>query len=196
MSGRVQQIARGLALLVLLPAGDAWAQRPAPFETLDLLAGATVDVNQGLLFYDLWRPGKGAAAGVATPFYFGTAEAGGAVHRYGARADSVPAFDALVVYAGWGLGAEVGRLGVHGGVRAGLHRMTFDEDTFVGVRNESELALGAVARVHVDVARGWALYGEAAYMKTYTYIRLQQVWITAGIRARITTPSWLRRVLR
>lgn len=184
-----------LAALLAALAPAAGAQSPAPFAHLDVRVAVTAEAPGPTLFHEFWRPGTGAAAMVSTPFYGGAAELGVVAARYGAVAAAQPDFTGVLTYAGWGLGARLGRVALHGGVRVGVHRMTFEEDTFVSVRNESELALGAAGRAELEVASGWAVFGEAAWTKTYTYLRLQQVRGTAGLRARLTTPGWLRRVL-
>lgn len=184
------------------PADAARSQAPAPFSTLDVALGGAADVGNALfyeapLFYDYWKPGAGAELSVGTPFYLGDVEVGAGLHRYGSATADVPDFDALRVYAGWGIAFRPETwFGWYNGVRLGVFRMRFDEDTFEGVRNESELFVGFHSRVEVTPVRGWSVFGAVTVQQVYTYIRLRPVYLTGGIRRRLDTPGWLEAVLR
>ena len=181
-----------LALLGFLSL-PAVAQR---FETLEVRAGITRNVNSNFL-HTFWQQGFGLTGTVATPFYLGSLEAGSSFHRYRVAAvGRVPGFDALHLYAGWGLRGGVGRLRLEGGLRLGNYRMVFDESTFAGVRTESELALSGRARVAFRVAGPVSAYAEGEYVKVYTFLRMKLWYASAGLSYRFRTPRWLETVLR
>ena len=111
----------GLCIVILLLfAGRSHAQeRLRPFATLELRLGGTQNVNSNFL-HEFWAHGFGLEGGFTTPFYLGYAEMGGAVHRYRVNESAaVPGFDALLLYAGWGLDKAFSRLHLEGGVRIG-----------------------------------------------------------------------------
>lgn len=182
-----------IGLLASLGALPAAAQR---FETLEVQASMTRNVNRNFLHTE-WQQGFGLDGSVTTPFYLGYLEAGGSFHRYRvAEPVTVPGFDALHLFAGWGLRGDVGRLRLEGGLRLGNYRMTFDESTFAGVRTESELALSGRARVAVRVAGPVSLYVAGDYLKVYTFLRLKLWYASAGLSYRLATPGWMKTFLR
>jgi hypothetical protein len=182
-----------IGLLVSLGTTPSAAQR---FETLEVRASATQNVNRNFL-HTRWQRGFGLDGSVTTPFYLGYLEGGGSFHRYRvAEPVRVPGFDALHLFAGWGLRGDVGRLRVEGGLRLGNYRMTFDESTFAGVRTESELVLSGRARMAVQVAGPLSLYVAGDYLKVYTFLRLKLWYASAGLSYRFQTPGWMKTFLR
>ena len=190
--------ALGIALLTfILPiAGQAQSFQAQPFETVAIRVGGTANVYENFL-HVFWERGVGGEASVATPFYLGYVEAGGAFHRYGVVQPTVPAFDAVLVFAGWGLRLDLAeRLWIEAGPRIGTYRMTFDEVTFTGVKNESELMLGVGARASLRLAGPLAVHAGGSYQKVYTFVRLNLWYATAGLSYRLRSPEWLKDVLR
>lgn len=186
-----------LLCLLAVSVGRLAAQpgRGAPFETLDVEIGGTFNTNRTLL-HDFWKPGYGVEGQIATPFYLGEAVAGGAFHRYGVVAD-VPAFDALLLVVGWGLPLSLGsHLRWHNAFTLGNYRMTFDDDTFAGVRNESELILGLQSRLHVHLSQAWSLYVGGRYDRVFTEARMPLFFVSAGLSHTLRTPRWLRTFLQ
>jgi len=170
-------------------------QRPEPFSTITLSVAGTQNLNRNFL-HTFWKPGTGAEGRFSTPFYLGFVEVGGALHRYRADGD-VPDFDALLLYAGWGLGADVVRqVRVEGSVRVGNYRMTFDDNTFAGVRTESELALMAQARLSLRPVGPVSFFAAGSYLQAYTFVRLKLWYASAGLSVRLRSPGWLQEVLR
>ncbi len=167
-----------------------------PFETLELSVTGTVNVNRNLL-HEFWRAEPGGGLNVTTPFYLGFAEAGGLLHRYGVQTGAVPRFDALLVYAGWGLRLRLApRLTWQNGFRVGNYRMMFDDDTFAGVRNESELALSLHSSLSLRLSGRMAVRVSGSYTKVFTFLRLKLFHVSAGVTYRMRTPEWLREFLR
>lgn len=166
-----------------------------PFSTLEFRLSGTQNVHRNFL-HTYWQPGIGGEATLATPFYLGYAEAGGAYHSYRVDDPGVPAFHAMQIFAGWGLSAKYSRLQLEGGVRIGNYRMSFDESTFAGVRNESELALGVQGRLAVQVAGPVSLHVAGSYVQVYTFLRLKLWYASAGLSYRLQTPRWAEEFLR
>ncbi len=184
-----------LLAAVLLAGPDALAQPAGPFATLEVAAGGSTDVARSLVD-TYWEQGYGAELSVTTPFYAGTAELGGALHRFDARTADVPRFDAVAVFAGWGVELHPVRwAGWYNGVRIGNYRMSFDDDTFAGVRNESELLVGLHSRIDLELG-GWTVFGGVTLQQVYTFIRMRSVHVGGGLRYRMRAPGWLQEVLR
>lgn len=185
-----------LNLLLLSGAQQVHAQNPhEPFSTLELRLSGTQNVHRNFL-HTYWQPGIGGDVALATPFYLGFAEAGVAYHRYRIDDPNVPAFHAVLLFAGWGLAAETNRLRLEGSFRIGNYRMSFDENTFAGVRNESELALGVQGRVLVQVVGPVSVHVAGSYMQAYTFLRLKLWYASAGLSYRLQTPHWAEEFLR
>lgn len=172
------------------------AQEDRAFNRLEIAVGGTYNVNENII-HDFWEPGYGGELSFLTPFYFGHVEAGGAYHRYEASSDDVPRFDALLAFLGWGFRWEPAPgLSWYNGFRIGNNRMTFDEDTFPGVRNESEFLLGVQSRVTLHLFADTGLFAAAQFSQTYTFIRFRTVYATAGLSTSLSSPAWLRSFLK
>ena len=181
--------------LPLLPAQAQ--QRTEPFSWIALRVNGTSNVNRNFL-HDFWKPGTGVEGSIASPFYLGFIEFGGAIHRYNAEQD-VPGFGALWLYAGWGLGVDVaGRFRLESSARLGNYRMSFDtaETEFAGVANESELAMMVTARVAVRMVGPVSIYASGSYLQAYTFLRLKLWYASAGLSFRLTTPNGLKDFLQ
>jgi hypothetical protein len=176
----------------------ACAQGTEAFDWVEIRMAGAQNVNRNFL-HEFWTPDPGGEFSVATPFYFGYAEFGGAYHRYRMDHADVPDFDAVLVYAGWGLDLEVARrLRLEAGLRAGNYRMSFDDKDipFAGVRHESELALLVNARVALRPVGPVWLYVGGSYMKVFTFLRLNLWYASAGLSMRLHSPDWLKDFLR
>ncbi len=188
--------ATALWLWTLLPGVIVSPLHAQPFETLEWSVTGTVNVNRNFL-HEFWRAEPGGGLNLTTPFYLGVAEAGGILHRYRAKSGAVPRFDALLIYVGWGLGLKVApRLQWQNGFRVGNYRMMFDEDTFAGERNESELALAFRSSLRFRLSERVAVRVSGSYMKVFTFHRLKLFHVSAGVSYRMRTPGWLREFLR
>lgn len=132
-----------------------------------------------------------------TPFYFGDAELGAAYHPYDVTNGEVPRFDAIHVFAGWGIRlSPISSASWYNGFRLGNNRMTFDEDTFAGVKNESEFLLGAQSKLTIRLFRQTGIFAAAHFTQTYTYVRFRTLHVSAGLTTSFATPSWLQTFLR
>ena len=196
----IQRIGRFIVvtLAVLAPLA-AYGQEP--FSRIEISGGPTFNVKEGNVteerIHRFWSPGRGGELSFLTPFYLGDAEAGVAIHRYDAIGSDVPSFDAILVYFGWGFNWElVPGLFWYNGVRIGNNRMSFDEDTFPGIKNESEFLLGGQTRATFHVFRHTGIFASAQMTQTYTFIRFRTLYISAGLTTSLSTPGWLRSFLR
>ena len=187
-----------LLLLLILPF-SARAQvipRAEPFSTISIAAGGTYNVSRSVI-HDFWKPGYGGELSLSTPFYFGQAEAGGAFHTYDVADPSVPRFDAILLFAGWGVAVSpIPYFSWYNGFRLGNNRMTFDDDTFPGIRTESEFMLGLNSRLDLLLLQGVGVFGSASLSQTYTFIRFRTVYVTAGLTYRAPSPEWVKSFLR
>lgn len=184
-----------LLLLACLAPLEAPGQAVAPFATLEVAASGTLNVNRNT-FHETWRRGYGGGLHVATPFYLGTAELGADLHRYDSFVPPRPRFDALFLFAGWGVAADPpGPLDSYVGLRLGNYRMTFDDATFEGVRNESELAVALHGRLGLRLTDELQLFTAATLLQAYTFVRLRFAYASAGVSYRLDTPRWLQSVL-
>ncbi len=187
-----------LVLFLFLQASTftAAAQPAGAFETLELHALGAANVNRTFL-HTLWRARPGAGLSAETPFYLGRIEVGGAWQRFAAATPTVPRFDALLLYLGWGFRWRLSRsLSWQNTVRLGNYRMTFDEQTFSGVRNESETAVGFAAGLDLRLLRSLGLRVGGHYMKAFTFRRLHLFHVEVGLSYSLKTPEWLKTVLQ
>ena len=186
-------------LLVLILPLSARAQllpQAEPFSTIDIAAGGTYNVSRSVI-HDFWKPGYGGELSLSTPFYFGQAEAGGAIHSYDVADPSVPRFDAILLFAGWGVAVTpTPYLSWYNGVRLGNNRMTFDDDTFPGIRTESEFMLGLNSRLDLRLSQEVGVFGSAWLSQTYTFIRFRTVYVSAGLTYRTPSPEWVKTFFR
>ena len=81
-------------------------------------------------------------------------------------------------------------------MRTGVYYMDFDEDTFPGVRKESEFSLALVSRIDLHLSRNLRLFVEGHVMRTYTLPRFDAAGLAGGIGLRIRNPDWLRAFLK
>jgi len=190
----------GLVLALLLlgptPATVAAQDRRAPFETLEVMVVGATNVNHNFL-HTFWKPHTGGGLVLTTPFYLGTAEVGGLYHEYTPRSEGRPLFNAFFLFAGWGLHARpTARISWYNGFRVGNYRMSFDEDTFSGTRNESELTFALQSRLSLSLSSRIAVHLEGGYQKTYTFLRLKLFFVSAGLSYRLHSPAWLKELLQ
>lgn len=166
---------------------------PAPFETLDLGLALLADVGSGTL-HRWWSPGPAVGAGVAMPFYLGSIEIGLQYAHPTALRDEVPGFRSFFAYAGWGGRQDLGRgLTAGAGLRAGVMAMRFDGDTIPRFRRgESELGFATRVALRWMPGRAWFTEASLSYQSVLTHPRMEQVFLSAGLGRRFTTPAWLR----
>ena len=165
----------------------------APFETLDLGLTLLGDLAAGAL-QGRWSPGPAVGLGVTMPFYLGRVETGLQYAHPSARRDVVPGFRSLLGYVGWGGGRDLGGgFTAGGGLRVGIMAMRFDSDTIPGFRrSESELGVATRVALRWMPHRTWFTEVALSYQSVLTTPRMEQVFLSAGVGRRFTTPEWLR----
>lgn len=191
-------VIRSIVVWLLLGtiADVAAAQYRPAFSTVTIQGGLHENTNETLL-HQYWRVDRGAEIVLSTPLHFGEGEVGGFVHTWHPASSAVPAFDAVLAFAGWAAVFEPIRfVQLQAGVRIGAHRMSFDYDTFKGAQNETEVALGGQARLRIAPVPWAGVYVGASYMQTYTYVRMKLAYVSFGIHTTLKTPQWLQTFLR
>jgi hypothetical protein len=162
-----------------------------PFDTISVSSGAVSNVNRTLL-HEFWTARTGGFLSVTTPFHVGYLGAGVRYLPYEAKTD-VPAFDAAMLYAAWGLEAVFSRVSVRVGLRAGSLRMAFDRSSEKpGIRNESEFTWGGEARLSLELTRILSLYAGYSLERTMTRREMDLQYLSMGISSRFRTPRWLK----
>lgn len=168
-----------------------------PFETLDLeLAGlAEIDHNR---FHDHWSPAPGVALSVSTPFHLGRLRLALELHQVDATTPDVPDFFVHAETLTWTLAASPHRwIRLEGGGLLGRYAMSFDSEEVSGFSaTESELVVGALLAADVTVAGPVGVRMAASRRVVLTAVAIHQLYLSAGIRIRADTPSWLRELLR
>lgn len=184
------------AVLGATIAVDAAAQRGAAFSSVSFNGGRQWDWRESNL-YPRWIAEPRIEAFVSAPFHFGRVEIGAMQHNYEPLDDDLPHFDATFIYAAWNVGVrfpEVMRWSV--GPRVGAYFMEFDVEAFRGEQTESELAIGAQARLTVDVTRWLGWYIGISYLETLTRVPVKNYHFSLGANITIQSPDWLVGVLR
>lgn len=176
----------------------ALAQTEAAFSRIDLRLDRAQNLANSNSFFRYWRPGYGFEGSLATPFYFGQAEAGLAWHQYNVDDPGVPRMRALYVFAGWGVPLKTGPLRWHAGFRIGNYGMNFDDEhaLHASENDESEFSLSGLARVEVDFTSHLALSAGVSRTTVFTHHRLYFDYFQAGLIVRIPTGAAFQNALR
>lgn len=176
---------------------EARGQSVAPYSTVSLNAGPFWDVKEELL-HTYWTLEPVGEAFISTPFQIGQFEVGVMGTRHRPKTPRVPAYDAVLPYAAWDIGIRLPhevRWAV--GPRLGMVFMDFDvPEELASVSSESEVAIGAHARITVHPLPYVGLYVGASYMQTFTFVRLKLYQVSSGVVLTIRSPRWLIGVLR
>lgn len=198
MTGR--PIRSAMLLLIALAAVTApglRAQAPGgAFAEMRLSAGGVENSAAGALRPG-WRPSRGWAVRLESPVDTGFLELGMRFLPYAPRDAENPAFDALLLHAGWGIAWQPApALRVSGAARVGNLYLRFDERGDPYARSESELAVGAAARVELHPVPFLGVYAEAAQERVFTAVRMNLRHVSGGLVVRLRTPSPVRRLLQ
>lgn len=178
---------------------DAYAQ--APFSRIDISAGRSFNVKESdfteTRVHQYWRPGRGGELSFLVPFYLGDAEVGAALHRYESADAGAPGFFGVLAFFGWGYAWEfLPGISWYNGLRMGSQRMSFEDDTFPGVRNESEFLVAYQSRAAVHFLWDTGVFASAQLTQTYTYVRFRTVYVSVGLTTSLSSPRWLQSLLR
>lgn len=193
-------VALHLSLAASAPAAlhaQATDSAAAPFSTISLRAAGFSSVARDRL-RDWWDPASGVEIEGSTPFPVGEVAVAVARLPFRSRAAAQPDFDATIVSLRWGLARRIGGPAVaRAQLALGDFIMQFHETspTSQGLTRESELLVGAGARLDLRLARWLALSGGAGYQRVLTRVPIHFVTFDAGARLVAPTPRWLRGVL-
>ena len=199
---------RGVARWALLGAvlACAWPapvhaqqeSRARPFSTLSLYAGGSATVGTGALG-PYYRSFPGFDVNITTPFYAGRAGLSAGLLRFEARAGRAQEdLWAAPVALRWGLHPSLlgtGRLHTHASLRLGTLFMRFSGGS-AGLRNESELLMGADAGLSVRLAGRWRLAAGMRYDRVFTSTPFPLWQVHAGVQRRFDAPRWIQTLLR
>ena len=187
-----------LCLLALCTAAPARAQAVA--SALWPAAGVAAPVAGGV---EGWTGGTGVAARLETPLYGGRARLAVRALRYEASAEGRPPFLLLLPAVGWTRSARLpGGVEVGAGAAVGAALFRFGADpSFTGnLQNETEAAVGALARLDVPLGRlvggRLALWAEAEATRVALARPVTLASVTAGLSVRLDAPGGVQAVLR
>jgi hypothetical protein len=144
-----------------------------------------------------WHPLIGKQLEVATPLAVG--EFGVAVGRVHYKPlTGKPQYKATFITLAWlSPEARVSRLRLSGGLRLTDYRMDFDDPTVdPGLRTEEEVMPGVIAHARLPVGRRVSLIADASYGLLMLGVHTRMVMLTAGAEYAVTTPAWLRDIMR
>jgi hypothetical protein len=144
-------------------------------------------------FHDYWEPGAGFAAWAHTPVYAGDLHLGARyLFNRGAQPE-LPDFGSLYLYLGWSYPISVtGRFVLHPGAALGGNIMSFDSEGGAGIRYETEAAAELFVRAGFRPRDRWRINAAVGWQTMFTYYRIDQAWIQAGISRTFDMPGWLR----
>lgn len=187
--------AKTLVALVCL-AAPAGAQDSSAYSELRFRASALSNPVAGAITDD-WRPMIGKQLEVATPLAVGAfGVAVGRVHYKPLTGH--PQFKATFITLAWlSPEARISRLHLSGGLRLTDYRMDFDDPTLnAGLRTEEEVMPGIIGHARLPLARRISLVADASYGLLLLGVHTRMVLLTAGAEYAVTTPGWLRDMMR
>jgi len=193
-------VALHLSLATSAPAAlhaQAADSAAAPFSTISLRAAVLSSVGRDRL-HDWWDPSSGVEVEGSAPFPVGEVAVALARLPFRSLASAQPDFDATILSLRWGLARRIGGPVVaRMQLTLGDFMMHFHETSLTsqGLTHESELLVGAGARLDLRLARWLALSGGAGYQRVLTRVPIHLVTLDAGARLSAPTPRWLRGVL-
>lgn len=144
-----------------------------------------------------WRPGTGAQFEVATPIAFG--ELGlAAGHASYTPTTGKPAYSATLFTLAWMAPSRaISRATLSAGVRLTDYRMDFDDPSLVGgLRTEEEVLLGVIVRIEVPLGRRFAVFSDGSYGVLMLGTHTPMALVHLGVERAVTTPTWIRDILR
>lgn len=191
------RLSRAILLLTVISACAGRAGADGAFEALDLELSPLVEIDRNR-FHDRWSPGAGGTLAVTTPFHAGRIRLAIEAHPVDPETADVPGFDVVTVTASWRVGGNLHpRLRIEGGPLLGRYGMTFDDDAATGfARTEAELVAGVVLGADLHLLGPVGATVEVSRRVVLTEVAIHQVYVAAGLRARLDTPRWLVKVLR
>ncbi|NNE69977.1 MAG: hypothetical protein HKN29_06385 [Rhodothermales bacterium] len=165
-----------------------------PYETIEASLGISFPGDQGVLG-SAWDPGIGVLASAATPFYTGRLTGLVRMRPYSANADA-PSFRAFSVHVGWDRPlVSVGRATLRGGFSLGTMRMSFDDNSEPGIRNESEFSVALSGSVVIRASGESAILIGFSRERIFTSLPVDAGQWSVAYAHQFRTPDWIRRVI-
>ena len=200
----------GVSVLLTSPV-SAQSASPLPAEEFPSLR---IGVSGGFVFRESgmpgWTPGADARLSVDTPYAGGRLRIDGAyrawtgsedvqatIERDGSRGTvTTPDVRVVDILAGWGLSnAPDAPIFLEAGLLLGNRFMLFDLPAEAAGRLESEMLAGPWVRFG-RITGPIRLFGEIRALRVLTNPRWDTIGISAGMAFEVSTPGWIRWVLR
>ena len=165
------------------------------FSGLELRLGYARDISADPV-QEFWKTKSAYSFALATPLFGGIASAGAQYQPFSGRFDQYPSFKSTYLSLAWGYRWHDKNNGIYEtGARLGNFYMVFDDDTFEGVRNESELAMSLYQSVKARISGRSYLFIKGTYTRVYTNTRMNLFHIGAGLIVEVRMPKWLKTFL-
>jgi len=163
----------------------------SPFEKIKIGLQYTNNLNRNV-FHDTWHPSGGIKGFFETPFYFGKTQIGLRLMYFNTNDFDIPEFPSWFVYVGWGMEFKALRLlRFYSGLNIGSFQMNF-EDINPGLRSESELGIEFMVRLSFQILKNANLNIEGSYLRIFTNIKIDLLYVSAGIDYSFSSPDWLK----
>jgi hypothetical protein len=156
----------------------------------------------GTTIYDSWLPSAGIGFEISLPYYTGNLETGIRYVRFDEYEFENSGFHSYYVFAGWNYSYSASEeVTIMPGIRIGNNFMLHDQDKVYGgeyrfSREESEISYEVLFRIQFEMSSYSAFYISGAYNRTMFNIPFSAWYGSVGLSAKLTTPSWLRRILK
>jgi hypothetical protein len=189
-------LARLSILVVMLAIFASPARADGSFETIELGLRYVADVSD-TGFHDYWERGRGAELFAVTSYGLTDLHAGVRYLDNNRRAEGVPEFESVFVWAGASMAVELSRrVRVSGGVSLGATNWFFDADVepIPGLQDELEMGSELFARTRVDIGKHWHVGTSFRYQVSFTDDRITLGFVTLGV-SRSLEVSWLKKVM-
>lgn len=185
------------ALAAVASSGPARAQQSDNFRTLEFGVGGGVQATRP--FAERWTPTVAVSLRGATPLHGGIAHLALRADANRGATPDLPDFYAVHGAVGWGpvipLPAAIRLIP---SVHVGAVAFRFDDDDeFTGaLQNESEITLGAAARLDVPVGGPMHAWAGVDAVRVFTTPAELLVFGEVGVSVVIASPAWLQGALR
>lgn len=209
---RARLAAAFLCLATLFSAVVAEVHAQDPYSRLHVGVGGGSDVGDGR-FQEFWSRSPSFSMFGRMPFYVGHVEAGISASRHSFQGEAPPPSDdpaapnnplgdgadfwGALIHVGWGPSLAITPgFQAQGTLTVGDFLMVFDSPEKGYAQRENELVLGASAGFTFYMARRVGLFARLGYSRVFTSTPIDLVHVSAGLEARLVTPSWVREMLR
>ena len=180
--------------ILLLMVDSPHAQSMEAFDSLEIGVHYVVNTNRNV-FHDFWAPGRGIDAFIATPFHYGSVQAGFQVFPFYGREMVFSDFQTVFVYLKWGMRwSLLNKLDWFNHIGVGSNIMIFEKGWGYN-RYENELGMGFDSGVSYPVYKNIAINFSGSYNIIFTRKRIKLAFLSAGMSYSLSTPGWLKAFL-